>query len=105
MNYVTAIGMGTATVWMEDGTKRQAACIGGMISMMDNLCRVIPTTWEWGEDIDVVRAQEAKKRAEEEAKAAEEAARIAAEEAAKPKEPTEAELLKEIRDLLKAQQN
>ena len=48
---------------------------------------------------------EAKKRAEEEAKAAEEAARIAAEEAAKPKEPTEAELLKEIRDLLKAQQN
>jgi ATP phosphoribosyltransferase regulatory subunit len=29
----------------------------------------------------------------------------AAEEAAKPKEPTEAELLKEIRDLLKAQQN
>ena len=41
---------------------------------------------------------EAKKRAEE-------AARIAAEEAAKPKEPTEAELLKEIRDLLKAQQN
>ena len=48
---------------------------------------------------------EAKKRAEEEAKAAEEAARIAAEEAAKLKEPTEAELLKEIRDLLKAQQN
>lgn len=65
MNYVTAIGMGTATVWMEDGTKRQAACIGGMLSMMDNHCRVIPTTWEWGEDIDVVRAQEAKKRAEE----------------------------------------
>lgn len=48
---------------------------------------------------------EAKKKAEEEAKAAEEAARIAAEEAAKPKKPTEAELLKEIRDLLKAQQN
>jgi F-type H+-transporting ATPase subunit epsilon len=36
-----------------------------MLSMMDNFCRVIPTTWEWGEDIDVVRAQEAKKRAEE----------------------------------------
>ena len=43
---------------------------------------------------------EAKKKAAE----AEEAARIAAEEAAKPKEPTEADLLKEIRDLLKAQQ-
>ena len=65
MNDVTAIGMGTATVVMEDGTERKAACIGGMISMMNNLCRVIPTTWEWGEDIDVVRAQKAKKRAEE----------------------------------------
>ena len=65
MNYVTANGMGTATVVMEDGTERKAACIGGMISMMNNLCRVIPTTWEWGEDIDVVRAQKAKKRAEE----------------------------------------
>ena len=65
MNYVTAIGMGTATVVMEDGTERKAACIGGMLSMMNNLCRVIPTTWEWGEDIDVVRAQKAKKRAEE----------------------------------------
>ena len=65
MNYVTAIGMGTAKVTMADGTERQAACIGGMLSMMDNLCRVIPTTWEWGEDIDVARAMDAKRRAEE----------------------------------------
>ena len=65
MNYVTAIGMGTATVTMEDGTERHAACIGGMLSMMNNHCRVIPTTWEWGEDIDLERALEAKKRAEE----------------------------------------
>ena len=65
MNYVTAIGMGTATVTMEDGTERKAACIGGMLTMMNNLCRVIPTTWEWGENIDVERAMEAKKRAEE----------------------------------------
>ena len=53
MNYVTAIGMGTATVVFEDGTERKAACIGGMLSMMNNLCRVIPTTWEWGDEIDV----------------------------------------------------
>ena len=65
MNYVTAIGMGTATVTMEDGTERKAACIGGMLTMMNNLCRVIPTTWEWGEDIDLERAMEAKRRAEE----------------------------------------
>ena len=65
MNYVTAIGMGTATVTMADGTERKAACIGGMLTMMNNLCRVIPTTWEWSEDIDLERAQDAKKRAEE----------------------------------------
>ena len=65
MNYVTAIGMGTATVVLEDGTERKAACIGGMLTMMNNLCRVIPTTWEWGDEIDLERAMEAKKRAEE----------------------------------------
>ena len=65
MNYVTAIGMGTATVVMEDGTERKAACIGGMLSMMDNHCRVIPTTWEWGDEIDLERAMDAKRRAEE----------------------------------------
>ena len=65
MNYVTAIGMGTATVTMEDVTERKAACIGGMLTMMNNLCRVIPTTWEWGEDIDLERAKDAKRRAEE----------------------------------------
>ena len=65
MNYVTAIGMGTATVTMEDGTERKAACIGGMLTMMNGHCRVIPTTWEWGEDIDLERAMDAKKRAEE----------------------------------------
>ena len=65
MNYVTAIGMGTATVVLEDGTERKAACIGGMLTMMNDLCRVIPTTWEWGDEIDLERAQEAKKRAEE----------------------------------------
>jgi F-type H+-transporting ATPase subunit epsilon len=65
MNYVTAIGMGTATVVFEDCTERKAACIGGMLSMMNNHCRVIPTTWEWGDEIDLERAMEAKKRAEE----------------------------------------
>ena len=65
MNYVTAIGMGTAVVILADGTVRKAACIGGMLTMMNGHCRVIPTTWEWGEDIDLERARDAKRRAEE----------------------------------------
>ena len=75
-NYCTALGMGEASVVMEDGSRRTAACIGGMLSVMngkcrvlltmvDGTCRVLATTWEWKEDIDEQRAQEAKKRAEE----------------------------------------
>jgi F-type H+-transporting ATPase subunit epsilon len=64
-NYCTAVGMGTAHVVMEDGSERKAACIGGMLSMMDGECRLIPTTWEWQEEIDLERAKTAKKKAEE----------------------------------------
>lgn len=64
INYCTAVGMGTAHVVLEDGSERTAACIGGMCSMMDNECHLLPTTWEWSEDIDVERAEAAKARAE-----------------------------------------
>ena len=63
-NFCTALGMGEASVVMEDGTRRTAACIGGMLSVMNGTCRLLATTWEWKEDIDVPRAEEAKKRAE-----------------------------------------
>ncbi len=64
-DYCTAIGMGTARVTMEDGTMRKAACIGGMLSVMNGAVRVLPTTWEWSEDIDLERAMAAKAKAEE----------------------------------------
>ena len=64
-NYCTGIGMGTARVTLGDGTERKAACIGGMISVMDGEVRVLPTTWEWSDEIDVERARSAKARAEE----------------------------------------
>ncbi len=64
-NYCTALGMGEAYVIMEDGTKRCAACIGGMLSMMDGECHLLATTWEWADDIDKERAELAKKKAEE----------------------------------------
>ena len=64
-NFCTALGMGEAHVVLEDGTRKTAACIGGMLSMMNGTCRLLATTWEWKEDIDAERAQSAKKRAEE----------------------------------------
>ena len=65
INYCTAIGMGTAKIVMADGTERKAACIGGMLTVMNGHCRVLPTTWEWSDEIDVERAEAAKKKAEE----------------------------------------
>ena len=65
INYCTAVGMGTAKVIMKDGSERKAACIGGMLSMMDNHCRLIPTTCEWSDEIDVERAERAKAKAEQ----------------------------------------
>ena len=64
-NFCTALGMGEAHVVMEDGTRRDAACIGGMLSVMDGKCSLLATTWEWAEDIDIKRAEAARTRAEE----------------------------------------
>ena len=65
VNFCTALGMGKAEVVLPDGQRRTAACIGGMLSVMDGTCRVLATTWEWQDDIDIDRAREAKSRAEE----------------------------------------
>ena len=43
-DYCTAIGMGVARVTMEDGKERTAACIGGMLSVIEKKAHVIPTT-------------------------------------------------------------
>ena len=64
IDYTTALGMGEAHITCEDGTKRRAACMGGMVSMIDGECRLLATTFEWAEDIDKERAERSKARAE-----------------------------------------
>ena len=64
-NYCTALGMGEAYVILEDGTKKMAACIGGMLSVMNGECHLLATTWEWADDIDKERAETAREKAEE----------------------------------------
>ena len=54
-DYVTALGMGEAQVVI-GGERRRAACIGGMLSVTGNRVRLLPTTFEWAEDIDTERA-------------------------------------------------
>jgi F-type H+-transporting ATPase subunit epsilon len=47
-----------------DGKRRNAACIGGMVSVLDGDVTMIPTTFEWAEDIDFQRAERSYERAQ-----------------------------------------
>ena len=64
MDYVAPLGMGRATV-VSGGQRRNAACIGGMLSVVDGSVTLVPTTFEWAEKIDVARAEASLNRAEE----------------------------------------
>lgn len=59
---VAPLGMGQATV-VVDGKKRYAACIGGMLSVVNGAASLVPTTFEWAEKIDVDRAKTSESRA------------------------------------------
>ena len=63
INYVASLGMGEATVII-DGQKRYGACIGGMVSVVDGNVTLLPTTFEWAEEIDPERAEVSRKKAE-----------------------------------------
>jgi len=63
INAVSPLGMGQATV-LTEGKKRYAACIGGMVSVVDGAVTLVPTTFEWAENIDIARAEASKQRAE-----------------------------------------
>ena len=62
INCVASLGMGRATVVI-DGKKRYGACIGGMVSVVNGEVTLVPTTFEWAEDIDLKRAESAAERA------------------------------------------
>ena len=62
IDMVTAIGMGEARITL-DGTTRSGACIGGMLAVTNGEVKVVATTFEWAEDIDVARAKTSEARA------------------------------------------
>ncbi len=62
INCVTALGMGRALI-VSNGVRREAACIGGMLSVLDGAVSLVPTTFEWADQIDVPRAEAAEMRA------------------------------------------
>jgi len=64
MDYVSAVGVGEAALLMADGQTKNAACIGGMLAMINNEANLIATTFEWADEIDLDRAKRAKEAAE-----------------------------------------
>ena len=63
-NYVSAVGAGEAAIVLADGQKRKAACIGGMLAVTNGEVKVVATTFEWADQIDVERAKASLARAE-----------------------------------------
>lgn len=63
INCVAPLGMGRATVVI-DGKKHYAACIGGMVSVVDGYVSLVPTTFEWAQDIDFARAERSYQKAQ-----------------------------------------
>jgi F-type H+-transporting ATPase subunit epsilon len=62
INCVAPLGMGRATILTENGIS-YAACIGGMVSVMDGKVTLLATSFEWADQIDVERAEKSENRA------------------------------------------
>lgn len=62
-NLVAPLGMGRATI-VVDSQKRYAACIGGMLSIVNGNVTLVPTTFEWSDEIDTDRVAASMQRAQ-----------------------------------------
>lgn len=63
IDYVAPLGMGRAVV-EAGGSRRTAACIGGMLSVSDGEVTLVPTTFEWADQIDLDRVLRSYERAD-----------------------------------------
>ncbi len=61
---VTPLKIGKIRVF-KDGEEKVATCVGGYVKVTKEKTTIITDACEWPEEIDVERAEEAKKRAEE----------------------------------------
>lgn len=63
-DYIAALDIGVVTV-TENGVSRNAACGGGFLSVEKGEVRLVATTFEYADSIDVERAELAKQKAQE----------------------------------------
>lgn len=62
INCVAPLGMGRATI-VTEGKKLYAACIGGILSVVGGEVKLVPTTFEWADQIDKERADRSEQKA------------------------------------------
>ena len=62
INCVAPLGMGRALI-VSEGKRRYAACIGGILSVVNGEVSLVPTTFEWADQIDADRADSSAERA------------------------------------------
>lgn len=63
IDYVAPLGMGEAVITEPEGKTRRAACIGGMVAVHSGSVRLVATTFEWADQINVERAKAAEEKA------------------------------------------
>ena len=71
IDYAAPLGIGEARVTDAEGNTRIAACSGGMLGVSGGEVRVMATTFEWAEDIDLARAEQAQQAAQQKLEALE----------------------------------
>ena len=65
IDYAAPLGTGEARMTGAEGETRVAACCGGMIGVDNGEVRVMATTFEWAEEIDLERAEHARQAAQQ----------------------------------------
>lgn len=68
-DFLASLGIGRARLLI-NGTPRMASVAGGFISVKNGEVRMVATTFEFADDIDLSRAVAAKERAEQQLRAA-----------------------------------
>ena len=74
-DYLAALDIGIVTLTV-NGKERKAACGGGFLSVDRGEARLVATSFEYADEIDTARAENAKRRAEEKLAATKDAKEI-----------------------------
>jgi len=64
IDYAAPLGVGEARITDSEGNTRTAACSGGLLSVAAGEVKVMATTFEWADEIDLQRAELAQQNAE-----------------------------------------